>query len=213
MKAGDKTKEKLLHAAAELFAQKGYHETTVTDISRKAGVNIAAVNYHFKDKEGLYAASWDYTHELYRSQASLIPADDTDMEPGDCLRHFVKNALKISMDDGEHNWFDRLMLREMHRPTSFLPHIFQNEIIPRINYITHIIEGISDTKFSELDMSFLRYTLVSLCFMPLFHSKFRERFDALGTKYDMPEEMVKRICRLFELAVRDFSARAEEGSV
>ena len=209
MKAGEKTKEKLLHAAAELFAQKGYHETTVTDISHKAGVNIAAVNYHFTDKESLYSATWDYTHELYLSQASLIPADEGEMEPVERLRHFVKNALKVSISDGEHNWFDRLMLREMHRPTSFLPRIFQDEIMPRINYMTRIIEGLTDVRLGEFDMFFLRYSLISLCFMPLFHSKVRERLDELGSKYDMPDEMISRICRLFELSVKDFSVRAE----
>ncbi len=48
------TKEKILAAANDLFAEKGLEGTTVREICSRAGVNVALVNYHFKSKEGLY---------------------------------------------------------------------------------------------------------------------------------------------------------------
>ncbi len=48
------TRERLLEAAAELFAERGYNHVTVRDICRAAGANVAAVNYYFRDKLGLY---------------------------------------------------------------------------------------------------------------------------------------------------------------
>lgn len=50
------TKEKILDIAEELFAQKGYRATSLRAITSAAGVNLAAVNYHFGAKEGLVEA-------------------------------------------------------------------------------------------------------------------------------------------------------------
>lgn len=50
------TKEKLLRAAARVFAEKGYLAATIREICQAAGANIAAVNYHFGDKRRLYDA-------------------------------------------------------------------------------------------------------------------------------------------------------------
>ena len=48
------TRERLLKAAERLIAERGYKKVTVRDICRAARANVAAVNYHFGDKEGLY---------------------------------------------------------------------------------------------------------------------------------------------------------------
>ncbi len=47
------TRERLLRAAETLFAEKGCHATSVRDLAAKAGVNLAAVCYHFGSKERL----------------------------------------------------------------------------------------------------------------------------------------------------------------
>lgn len=59
----EKTKERILKVANELFASLGFAATTVRDIAQRAEVNLAAINYHFKNKENLYWAvfDWNYT--------------------------------------------------------------------------------------------------------------------------------------------------------
>jgi len=49
------TRQRLLDAAEELFGRQGYESVSVRDIARRAGVNVAGVNYHFGGKEQLYA--------------------------------------------------------------------------------------------------------------------------------------------------------------
>lgn len=53
------TKDRILDSAERLFAEKGFGQTSLRDITAEAGVNLAAVNYHFQSKEHLIAAVFD----------------------------------------------------------------------------------------------------------------------------------------------------------
>ncbi|HQN15796.1 MAG TPA: TetR family transcriptional regulator, partial [Bacteroidales bacterium] len=48
------TEEKIRQAALELFLEKGFERTSIRDIAGKANINIALMNYHFKNKENLF---------------------------------------------------------------------------------------------------------------------------------------------------------------
>src|SRR5688572_33304361 len=50
------TRQRMIDAAARLFADKGFQNVTVREICRASNANVAAVNYHFGDKAGLYRA-------------------------------------------------------------------------------------------------------------------------------------------------------------
>ncbi|MDA0147259.1 TetR/AcrR family transcriptional regulator [Vibrio sp. LaRot3] len=50
------TKERILDVAEALFAEHGFNDTSLRTITSKAGVNLAAVNYHFGDKKTLVRA-------------------------------------------------------------------------------------------------------------------------------------------------------------
>jgi len=52
--ARDDARSRLIEAAMELFAEKGYEGTSVRDLTVAAGVNVAAVSYHFGSKDALY---------------------------------------------------------------------------------------------------------------------------------------------------------------
>ena len=54
MSSPDDPRRRLLETAGQIFAEKGFDGATVREICRRAGVNIAAVNYYFRDKEQLY---------------------------------------------------------------------------------------------------------------------------------------------------------------
>ena len=53
------TRERILLAALDAFAETGYDGTTTRDICNRAGVNVAAVNYHWGSKEELWVAVCD----------------------------------------------------------------------------------------------------------------------------------------------------------
>ena len=57
MQTSTSTRDALLEAAAELFAEHGFEGASIRRISEKAGANVAAIHYHFGSKEKLYAAA------------------------------------------------------------------------------------------------------------------------------------------------------------
>src|SRR4051794_4834505 len=59
---GAATRQRLVETAGEVFAERGFRAATVRDICKKAGANVAAVNYHFGGKEGLYAEVLRFAH-------------------------------------------------------------------------------------------------------------------------------------------------------
>ncbi len=133
----DATKTRLLEAAGEEFAEKGFGAARVREICRKAGANQAAVNYHFGDKERLYVEA---VIEAHRCGTALLP--DSVFERGDAAEqlrayvgHFLENVLSIR----ENSWHRALMLREMLTPSSACEALVREAIRPRFERLMGIM--------------------------------------------------------------------------
>src|SRR5947207_8694438 len=74
------TRQRLLEAAGEVFAERGFRDATVQEICRRADANIAAVHYHFADKEQLYRAIIQYAEECTADSHPADVAPDTPAE-------------------------------------------------------------------------------------------------------------------------------------
>jgi AcrR family transcriptional regulator len=119
-----------LEAAAEVFAEVGFRAATVRQICERAGANIAAVNYHFGDKEKLYRAVLKAT---LQSAIAKYPPDyglPAHATPEQRLRVFIRSFLLRIFSEGPSSRHGRLMAREMIEPTGALDAIVKEDIRP-----------------------------------------------------------------------------------
>lgn len=70
--AQSETVERILDAAEQLFAERGFAETSLRLITSKAGVNLAAVNYHFGSKKALIQAVFSRFLALLRQSRARV---------------------------------------------------------------------------------------------------------------------------------------------
>ena len=112
----DPTREKLLEVAGPIFADLGYQATTIREICAGAGANVAAINYHFGDKLGLY------TEVLQQSvrAVQLIAVQNTldqNTPPEEILRALIRARLRSISGDDLPDWHSRLLAHELAQPT------------------------------------------------------------------------------------------------
>ncbi len=87
----DDPRRRLLEAAGEVFAEKGFEGATVRDICKRAKVNIAAINYYFRDKERLYIeAVKQAACGLPEAQNRVWPPNTP---PAEKLRAFIRTMV------------------------------------------------------------------------------------------------------------------------
>ena len=136
----EKTRHRLLNAAGQVFAEKGFRGATIREICDRAGANIASVNYYFHDKEELYRLVLDYAHSRVGEHVLHAVRDVSDAAPEEKLRAFVRaHLLSLLGTDGPPNWFSTLVTREMIEPTHLQRDMVENEIRPRFEVLTGII--------------------------------------------------------------------------
>jgi AcrR family transcriptional regulator len=121
MESGEDTRERILTEAEALFAERGYEAVSVREITKKAGCNLAAVNYHFGNKNNLYL-------EVFRSRVvpravrlqkvfrtMLNESERPDLKT--LFRAMATAFLKGPLTDEERIAHHQLMAREVANPT------------------------------------------------------------------------------------------------
>ncbi|BBL72624.1 CerR family C-terminal domain-containing protein [Methylogaea oryzae] len=123
----DPTRDRLLRAAGQVFAEKGFREATVREICRHAEVNVAAVNYHFRGKEALYGEALAYA---YREADARYPLALAEGSAEERLRHYIGNFLRRLLDQSQLGWHGRLIAREITEPTAAIDGFVATTLIP-----------------------------------------------------------------------------------
>ena len=133
------TRQRLVDASAVLFANRGFENVTVREICKASNANVAAVNYHFGDKAGLYRAVVTRAIEVMRETNELSQRAGDGLSPEEQLRSFIRVFVSRLAGDGPTAWIHRLMAREMERPTEVLDLVMQQVLKPRIEYLCTVI--------------------------------------------------------------------------
>lgn len=141
MAEADDTRTRLIDAAGQVFADKGFRSANVREICQKAGANVAAVNYHFGDKERLYL---DAVRSAYQTCAANVPLPTwaSGTPPADKLRDFVRTLLSRVLAEREPAWHMQLWMRELAQPTSACAEWVREYVRPMAQMLGEILQEI-----------------------------------------------------------------------
>ena len=139
------TRERLLKAAERLFADRGFKKVTVRDICRAARANVAAVNYHFGDKLGLYREVMQLAIDGMRGTNDAAREAGEGQPPEEQLRRYIAIFVHRLLTPGN-DTIHRLVNREMHDPTPALDALVELGVRPRVEYLSGLIAAIIGTE-------------------------------------------------------------------
>jgi TetR/AcrR family transcriptional regulator, regulator of cefoperazone and chloramphenicol sensitivity len=156
-----RTRKALLTAATAVFGEKGYSEATVAEICERAGANVAAINYHFGDKEELYKEAW--RQSFIESIEKYPPGGGVKSEapPMARLRGQVMALLRRITD--ENNRAFAIVCRELVNPTGLLEEVRDEELRPLRKRIHDLLREILGSKVSETDIRRCSMSIFGLC--------------------------------------------------
>ena len=186
------TRERLQQAAAEEFAARGFQGATVAEICRKAGANIAAINYHFGSKEALYQETWRQAH---RELVAALPPDGgvaATAPAEERLRGRIRAGLQRAIL-GEALEF-QIMRHEMANPTGLLRQVIDDAIRPIREATQALLRELLGPEASALDLELCEVAVVAP-FMHITHRSQAEKHDGLAPIFteDMLETMADRL--------------------
>jgi len=156
----DQVHERLLEAAEQVFADKGFKAASIRDICKIAKANIAAVNYHFGDKERLYIEAVKYAHRGC-TQGEPFPEWPAETPAVDKLRDFIHVMVSRMMQPASVQSL-QLMMREMAQPTAACVEVVQEYIRPIADKLIGIMaELLPDTPPEK--QALIAFSIVGQC--------------------------------------------------
>lgn len=94
--ATNNTKDKIIRVAIEIISAEGFQGITVRKLAAKAGVNVAAINYHFGSKENLISEAVSYLTVKLKDTFDILKNDNGD--PRKILSAFITNYMNVIAD-------------------------------------------------------------------------------------------------------------------
>jgi AcrR family transcriptional regulator len=149
VKADLETRERLLTTAERLFSDRGFRKVTVREICRAARANVAAVNYHFGDKLGLYREVLQSAITAMRDTSDAAREAGAGQPAEEQLRRYIAIFVHRLLDSGAHSSVHRLINREISDPTPALDALVEQGVRPRIEYLSSLIGEIIGCDPSE----------------------------------------------------------------
>lgn len=162
---GEGTKERVLEAACQVFAEKGYRDATHAEICRRAEINIAAINYYFASKDSLYRAVFEH---LTRKVERMYPLDggvSEDSTPEQCLHAFVQAQLRRVFDPVLMGDLHRIRMSEFFDPTGFLDELLARQLAHDRAIVQKVIRDLLGPNATQRDVEWCEMSIVSQCFI------------------------------------------------
>lgn len=155
------TRSQLLEAAIHIFSRKGFRDATVAEICKEAHANIAAINYHFRDKESLYVEAWRVAFHRSLETHPTGGGVPVTADPVERLRGFILALISRAIDP-QNRSFD-IMHKELVNPTGFLAQAMRNAIEPIRTALSDILRKLLGNKVAEDQVRLCQMSIMAQC--------------------------------------------------
>lgn len=157
----DARKERILAAAGQVFAEVGFIRGSMRQISLKARVNLASINYYFGSKEGLYREVLMAAHrQLLEQEPPPVPVADAEQ----ALREWIGFCLRfVLLKRSAHPVLGRLMAYEMREPTPAMGELVQMVIKPIFANLIGIVDSLAGDWMDQAAREMAAHQIVAMC--------------------------------------------------
>jgi TetR/AcrR family transcriptional regulator, regulator of cefoperazone and chloramphenicol sensitivity len=183
------TRQRLIEAASEIFIEQGYKAAKIRDIVQRAGANVAAINYHFNGKEGLYA-------EVIRQHAAqaiedfALAAAEEPRAPEMQLRNYIRTFLKRLLGNNVQSRMARLIARESVEPSAAFNLVVEQFVIPQHVALHSTVRAILGEAVAEEHVRRCSMSIIGQC---LYYWSARRVVTCLDPDLHYSAEQVDRL--------------------
>ena len=189
----DKTKEKILQTTLQIISTEGVKGITIRKIAKISGVNVAAINYHFKSKENLI----NKTLKLFgkKMETTFTELDTLPLSPKEKLKHFLLNFLDSQI---KYPGFLRSQIERISHGDDMTPKAVENMKSGR-KVLLKLIKAITKEE-SEEKLSMILFQLMSGIMFPILYGKYVEEIYGFNFLDDKTRERfitlaIEKYCR------------------
>lgn len=199
------TGDRIIAAAGAVFAEQGFRNTTIRQITARAGVNVAAVNYHFRDKSELYTR----VLREAKKHVAWIRMETLRGSPEVRLRAFIKAFVSSLLDPDRPSWHGRVIGMEMANPTPALGVLIRELTAPLYRDVSALINEITEEKASPAKLDLFTVTVIGQCVFYACSRPIVERLALdLGKEPDRTRQIADHVADVSLAALRAFRRQA-----
>jgi AcrR family transcriptional regulator len=151
---GDAARKKLIEAGLKIFSEVGYEAASTRALAAAAGVNIAAIPYYFRNKEGLYLAVIGYILDCYRNslgeslakiRRALQDENTSRAEYRALLDEYLRTLLRFALQENrERSQISHIYIREQLDPTSAFDCLYEGFIRDAHETMAALVAKVTD---------------------------------------------------------------------
>ena len=208
------TREHLLEAAGQVFAEKGFERSTAKEISERAGVNTAAVNYYFGGIEALYAAVLEEARNRIFSDQAIENAVAGKTDPKAKLEAVFDLVVQTLLGPVSSSWVLRVLGRDLVTPTAASDAAKEKLILPRALILRRFVAELVDLPEDHPSVARACISIMApFCMLILSdRRRIRRALPGLGLGPDDAPDMARHLVQFaiagLEAVARDARKRA-----
>lgn len=191
------SKERILYEAEALFAERGFYAVTVREITQAARCNLAAVNYHFGNKQNLYMevfrCLWKPRAMRVLARFERVLEAQKEVTLQGIVQAVAEAFIKGPLSDEERLRHAQLLIREMARPTEAFEMVIGEVIGPFQQKLVELIRPFMAREMGRVALLLHIQSIISM----VTHFNFARNsvMRITGMKYDdrFTDELVKHV--------------------